>query len=168
MNIRVGKKEDLNDIMIIINEAKAYFKNANIDQWQDGYPNEESILEDIKKGYCFVLELDGKLVGTSAIIFEDDPTYEVIEEGQWKQNDSYGVIHRVAVLPGYKGRGLANAFFAFAKEECKRRKVHALRADTHDNNTSMQHVMAKNGLLYCGIVYMEDGTKRNAYECVLD
>ena len=44
--IRLAKKEELQRIMSIINDAKALFKSENSDQWQDydGYPNEITML----------------------------------------------------------------------------------------------------------------------------
>ena len=43
MNITKASIDDLASIMEIVIEAKAYLKSQNIDQWQDGYPNEEGL-----------------------------------------------------------------------------------------------------------------------------
>lgn len=48
MNFRLAEKSDLDKIMEIIEEAKDYLKTLGIDQWQNGYPNEEKILSDIE------------------------------------------------------------------------------------------------------------------------
>lgn len=42
MILRQTKLEDISRVMEIINQAKCYFKENGIDQWQDGYPNEET------------------------------------------------------------------------------------------------------------------------------
>ena len=47
MILRPTKIEDISRVIDIINQAKTYFKNNDIDQWQDGYPNEETIEKDI-------------------------------------------------------------------------------------------------------------------------
>ena len=39
MILRNSTKEDLNDIMDIINEGKELLKNNNVNQLQNGYPN---------------------------------------------------------------------------------------------------------------------------------
>ena len=49
MILRPTKIEDISRVIDIINQAKTYFKNNDIDQWQDGYPNEETIEKDIEK-----------------------------------------------------------------------------------------------------------------------
>lgn len=73
----------INDVMKIINQAKSYFKNNNINQWQDGYPNEESIKEDIIQNKSYVLIDNGKVIGTMFFAIENDPSYSYIENGQW-------------------------------------------------------------------------------------
>ena len=39
--------------------------------------------------------------------------------------------------------------------------------DTHEDNQSMQKLLAKNQFSYCGIIYLSDGSKRLAFEKVL-
>ena len=48
MEFRKSVKSDIPKIMNIIKQAQAYFKNQNIDQWQNGYPNEKVINNDIE------------------------------------------------------------------------------------------------------------------------
>ena len=57
--IRLAKKEDLDQIMIIIDEAKKLLKKDGIPQWQSGSPNREMLAEDIAKerAYCLVAEI---------------------------------------------------------------------------------------------------------------
>ena len=43
MTFKTNEIEDISRVIDIINQAKTYFKNNDIDQWQDGYPNEETI-----------------------------------------------------------------------------------------------------------------------------
>ena len=40
----------------------------------------------------------------------------------------------------------------------------SLRADTHEDNKIMQHLLEKNGFVRCGIIHVEDGTPRVAYQ----
>lgn len=46
MKIRKSTCTDVKDIMVLVHQAQNYFKENNIDQWQDGYPNSETILDD--------------------------------------------------------------------------------------------------------------------------
>ena len=167
MEIRIANDHDIERILEIIQQAKAYLKSQDIDQWQNGYPNKESIQEDIRLGHSYVLCQENYVVATSAIIFEADPNYDYIENGSWLTQGPYGVIHRIACDNAYKGQGIASLFFEYAKMQASIRGFQSLRVDTHPQNKSMQHLIAKNGFQYCGIVYMADGGLRFAYEDVL-
>ena len=115
MEIRLANVNDCEAILHIFDEAKAYLKGQNINQWQNGYPNKESTMEDIHHQNCYVL-CDGKeVIATATIIFDDDPNYHYIENGSWLATSPYGVIHRIACDPKYKGQGLTSMFFEYAK-----------------------------------------------------
>ena len=44
------------------------------------------------------------------------------------------------------------------------KKIQHLRIDTHENNKVMQHLILKNGFEKCGIIYVDDGSPRVAFE----
>ena len=83
MIIRETGEDDLGQVMTIIRMAQQSFRDQGVDQWQDGYPNEEVILEDIRKGQSYVAEEKGIILGTAVISFEKEKTYDGIENGQW-------------------------------------------------------------------------------------
>lgn len=159
---------DIPAVFTIIRQAQYYLKSKQIDQWQNGYPNEASLAADIEHGYSYVMEKDGIIVGTLALIFDAEPTYTHIYEGNWKTTDTcYATLHRVAVAEQWKGTGIAGKMLAEVKQICRLHSVSSIRMDTHRENTSMQRMMQKNGFAYCGIIYLEDGAERLAFEKLL-
>ena len=51
--IRTAEATDLPTIMQLVASAKAIMrKSGNTNQWNDGYPSEDIIMEDIKSGKC--------------------------------------------------------------------------------------------------------------------
>ena len=154
------------ELMEIIHQAQEYFRGAGIDQWQNNYPNEEAILNDMAFKESFVLEEDGQVVGTFMASFRPEPTYEKIYNGQWLTDGSYAVIHRVAMDNRVKGRGFACQVIQFMVNQCLAQNppVHSLRGDTHQDNKSMQRLFGKNGYQHCGTIYLVDGAKRLAFE----
>ena len=157
--------EDSASVLEIICQAQEYLKQKNINQWQNGYPNSNSIIEDIQKGYSYVMEEDGVIIGTMAIVLDGEPTYEHIYEGNWNTDGtSYVTLHRVAVRNDWKGQGIAGAMIEEVVSMCQNYKMKSIRIDTHRENSSMQWMMKKNGFDYCGIIYLEDGAERLAYE----
>ena len=78
MEIRKSSLDDVKDIMTLIHQAQSYFKKAGIDQWQDGYPQADDIIQDINQGKSYVIE-DTKIIGTMYFAIEDEPTYHIID-----------------------------------------------------------------------------------------
>lgn len=159
---------DINQVMNIIKQAQTYFKHQGIDQWQNNYPNTEIIRKDIENNYSYVLVKEQNIVATAAISFDGEKTYNHIYDGQWITNDDYAVIHRIAVDSNYKGLGLSSEIIKNVEMLCLNRGIHSIKVDTHEENLSMQKMLKKNEFEYCGIIYLEEGSKRIAFEKKLD
>lgn len=164
MEFRKTVEADIDRILCIIGQAQDYLKEQGIDQWQNGYPGQETIAEDVQNGYGYVLLMKDIVVGTVAVTFDGEKTYDRIYEGKWLCDRDYATIHRIAVDAGYKGTGLASEIIGNIEQMCRDRAVHSIRVDTHRRNTSMQRLLEKNGFLYCGIIYLEDHSERIAFE----
>lgn len=164
MEFRKSVKSDIPQIMSIVKQAQAYFKEQNIDQWQNGYPNEEVINNDIKNEDSYVIIKEDEIVATTVVSFDKESSYKNIIDGKWLTNGDYGVIHRVAVNNNYKGLGLSHKIIKYAEELCLEKGVHSIKVDTHEENIPMQSLLKKNGFEYCGVIYLEDGGKRVAFE----
>lgn len=164
MKFRKSKIEDIPMMMEIIKQAQNYFKSKDIDQWQDGYPNEENLREDIIQGESYVMLLDDKIVATAVISFRGESTYNEIYRGNWLSDREYAVVHRVAVNDDYKGQGLSHKIIEFSQKKCKELGYSSIKIDTHKDNFVMRSLLEKNGFKYCGIILLEDGAERVAYE----
>lgn len=164
MEFRKSKIEDIPMMMEIIKQAQNYFKSKDIDQWQDGYPNEENLREDIIQGESYVMLLDDKIVATAVISFRGESTYNEIYRGNWLSDREYAVVHRVAVNDDYKGQGLSHKIIEFSQKKCKELGYSSIKIDTHKDNFVMRSLLEKNGFKYCGIILLEDGAERVAYE----
>ena len=168
MELRPGRKEDVPAIAKLYDLARAALKDAGVPQWQDGYPNGDDALRDIEAGHGYVLTENGEVAAFACLAFGVEPTYNVIEDGGWLGQGEYGFLHRVAVDPKLKGQGAAGLFFDELKRQARERGVGIIRGDTHRLNLPMQRVMAKNGLELRGVIHVEDGSERLAYECILE
>ena len=157
MSLTKADAKDIPAIMEIVEDAKKYMHDKGIPQWINGYPDEETFLENISSN-CLYVYKEGEEILAVLAVKEYEPTYEYIE-GKWLHDDPYIVIHRMAVKDRRKGQGIAGKVF----EELKRENPH-IRIDTHEKNASMKRCVLKNGFVYCGVIYLEDGSPRNAYE----
>ena len=155
--IQQASFSQLSQIMAIYEKARVFMaQTGNPNQWGTAYPPEEMIRQDIADGKCYVNLKDDKICAVFYFAVEEDPTYGYIE-GAWLNNSPYGVIHRIAV--GESGKGVAAECFGFAYERCGN-----LRIETHEKNIPMQRCLAKHGFHRCGMIYLEDGDPRIAYQ----
>ena len=162
MNIRKGTSADLDIILKLYENARIFMAaNGNPTQWGTTEPKREVVENDIASGLNYVCEENGRIISTFFYTVGEEPTYASIYEGKWLNDSPYGVIHRITSDGTVKGT--ATFCINWALEQCRN-----LRIDTHKNNTVMQHLLNKNGFTYCGIVYVEDGTERIAFQKCLN
>ena len=167
MKIKLSTLENIPEIMTIIKDAKELLASLKIDQWQNGYPNAAQVEQDILKGESYVVLSDeNQVIATSMFTTNKEPTYQIIEEGSWKVDESknYGVIHRMAIKKEYRKQGLATLLFDEFHQQLKDKNIQSLKIDTHKDNLGMQALIKKLGYSYCGIIYTSYNAKRLAFE----
>ena len=158
MHIRKAEMRDLDDLRRIYAAARQWMsENGNPTQWGDTWPPEEVYVEDIGLGRSYVIEEDGRVHAVFALILGDDPTYSYIEGGAWLDDEPYGTIHRIA------SDGELHGVFQAAVDHSLG-IIGNLRVDTHADNAVMHHAIRKAGFARCGIIYIDDGTPRTAYQ----
>lgn len=159
MEIRLAKLGELSKIIEVYNKGRSFMRSyGNFSQWMRAYPSEEDVKRDIEKGNFYVLAEGDKLLAVFAYIEGIDETYIKID-GKWLNDKPYGVIHRLSVAES--GKGIASLCYDYCFQKCKN-----LRIDTHECNTPMLRSLEKNGFKFCGIIYVQDGTPRRAYQKV--
>lgn len=168
IEIRKACFSDLPAIMEIIRQAVESLKKRGVDQWQDGYPNEETAKADIEKEISYVACITEsgweQVVGTAVISFEPEPVYADIYDGNWRADVSYAVIHRIATAEKMKDRGVAGKLMDFARESCRIKGISWIRIDTHRDNLVMQKFLEKQGFECRGSITLESGAHRFAYD----
>lgn len=110
---------------------------------------------------------DNNVVGTAVVSFDGEKNYESIYNGEWASSGEYAVIHRIAIDESYKGIGLSFVIIKNIEKICLNKGVYSIKIDTHKENVSMQRMLLKNGFQYCGIIYLDDKSKRLAFEKTL-
>ncbi|NQX84554.1 MAG: GNAT family N-acetyltransferase [Flavobacteriaceae bacterium] len=166
MTIRPATLDDLPAIMDIIQYAQRYLAHLNIDQWQDGYPNEAAILNDISNQESFVvLAKNNHIIATFMLSTAEEPSYTTID-GQWltDKHSRYGVIHRIAVAENATNKGVAKRIISHCEQKLKEQNIIAMRIDTHCDNLGMQHILRFLGYTYCGSITLANNEYRLAFE----
>lgn len=161
MIIRQARQNDIDLILPVIEEAKLIMRaTGNHNQWINGYPSRLIIANDIAGKNGFVCIADDEIVGYFCFIHGSDPepNYQIIE-GQWLNTQPYGVIHRLA--SNNKVKGVARIAFDYAASI-----IPNIRVDTDHHNLPMQNFLKKENFIYCGVIYVSDGTPRDAFQKV--
>ena len=160
--IRQAHRDDLEQMLVLFAGARARMRQAgNISQWPEipgepAYPQATLLEEDIAGGFSYVIvDEDDEIRGTFYYREGVDPTYNVIR-GAWLNDESYGVIHRIA------GDGVTRGIVQVATDYAREVNPN-VRIDTHEDNSAMIAALRKAGYEYCGIIYLADGRQRLAF-----
>ena len=164
LRFRKGEGTDLERVMEIVADAQNWFREQNIDQWQDGYPTQDIILSDISGGYNYIVEYNGVVVATFVVSFAGEPTYSEIKGNGWLNDEPYAVVHRIAVSDKYRRKGIAKEILHFTEELCAAQGVSNIRIDTHCDNKAMRALLKKMRYTHCGRITLTSGAYREAYQ----
>jgi len=137
--------------------ARACMKESgNPNQWFDNHPPKHLIEADIDAGHSYVCTNESEVSAVFYFHIEAEPTYNKIN-GQWLNDEPYGVIHRIARGPLGKGAGAYAINWCFAQHP-------NIRIDTHKDNIPMLLLLKRLGFKYCGIIKIENGDERMAFQ----
>ena len=157
MTIRKTTQADLPTVMEIYAYARTCMKeNGNPNQWHSHHPPQALIEADIKAGLSYVCENENGIAAVFYFSIAQDPTYSKID-GKWLNDESYGVVHRIARGPDAKGAGAYCLNWCFAQHP-------NIRIDTHRDNAAMLKLLENLGFIYCGIIWLANGDERMAFQ----
>lgn len=164
---RRAQNSDVDKIVQILNDAISFLKESGSSQWQSGYPNRETVEEDIEKQVAWVLTVDNEVAGYAAVVIGREPTYADIE-GKWENNvDTYATIHRIAVSSKFRGMHLTQFFLSNIISLTYAQGIHNFRIDTSRKNKIVQHIAVSHNFIERGIIQVTEDpvdSSRIAYE----
>lgn len=142
----------------LINCARLDLIQKNIDQWDELYPTDELIRDDIESGNAFGLFEDSKLVG---YIVADETCVSEYETIRWNRHcEKALMLHRLCVNPAYHNRGYAKALIVHAEEWGRSNDYGAIRLDVYENNKIIQYLVESLSYKYRGDIVLRKGTFR--------
>ena len=160
MEIRLAFPNEVATVMKVIEDARKTLAKSGSDQWQNGYPNADIIIDDIISGQAYVALEEGEVLAYAAVTKSPEAAYEAIYDGNWEGKEAeYLAFHRIAVASDVQGQGVAQTFLEGLIEGFD---YLDFRSDTHAKNKAMQHIFEKLGFKQVGKVPV-DG-ERLAYQ----
>lgn len=164
---RRAQNSDVDKIVQILQDAISFLKESGSSQWQSGYPNRETVEEDIEKQVAWVLTVDNEVAGYAAVVIGREPTYADIE-GKWENNvDTYATIHRIAVSSKFRGMHLSQFFLSNIISLTYAQGIHNFRIDTSRKNKIVQHIAVSHNFIERGSIQVTEDpvdSSRIAYE----
>lgn len=164
--LRFATKEDADFIWELLQQGISKRKEEGSNQWQDGYPNHDVVLNDIDNNFGVVaVDETNKIMAYVAMIAETEPAYEEIV-GEWLTSEKYIVLHRLIVNIDQPIKGLATWMMKEIEVLAKKQGINSIKVDTNFDNIAMLRVFEKLDYKYCGKVYFR-GSERLAFEKLL-
>lgn len=165
IHFRKANATDIDIIWEIIQQSIERRRKDGSDQWQNGYPNLQTVESDVEKEFGYVITVDNEVAVFVALIFNDEPAYSSIE-GAWLTTGEFLVIHRIAVSEKFAGQGLVKKLFDYVEDFVRSQNVQSIKVDTNFDNLAMLKILESKGYSYCGEVVLAGGV-RKAFEKVV-
>ena len=164
--------EDMDALLDILEQAKAYLRESGVDQWQEGYPNREALLADMEAGRGWIFECEGRPAGYECISMSPEECYRDIDGAWLTEGENYAVIHRAMAAADFRHTKLASEMFSLAEDLAAGMGRQSVRVDTHRDNMAMNRLCEKLGYTFCGVVDLSSvdpahDSKRNGYEKII-
>ena len=159
MNTKITvRKANTKDINTVLNIFKAVIKemDANgIFQWDDLYPDEDILREDIRTNQMYLGEVDGKIASVFVLNQECDEEYK---NGNWNlKHSSYAVIHRLCVNPFFQNIGIGAKTMNIIEKMVKQDHIKTIRLDAFSLNPYALKLYQKLGYINVGEVTWRKG-----------
>jgi len=161
MKIRKAQTSDLDNIMKMYKSCVAGMLKNGIDQWDDTYPNTETIAQDLESQTYYVAEENGKIIGGINIDKNQDPTYLDIN---WQDaSNQFLVVHRLGVKEESWGDGIGKSLMIFTEELVKKKDLKSIRLDTYSGNPKAMEFYIRLGYRELGAINLKPD--KNEYYC---
>ncbi|RKP55545.1 GNAT family N-acetyltransferase [Cohnella endophytica] len=147
---------DIHLIFEIYQQCMIDLEKQNIHQWNDHYPNQGNIEEDLRNNSIYIAKYNQEIVG---VVSFDDQDFQEYQTVDWKDKEGrFAVIHRLAVKPTYQGLGIAKTLMQFAYDRCSEQKYGSIRLDVFGANEKAVLFYHKLGFETRGEVYFDGRT----------
>ena len=148
MNLSLAQPEDALEVIAILKRCNQMLLSKGIYQWDEQYPSQEFIENNIAAQSLFVYTENEKIIAGITLDDKQPPSYNNITWGTPKASPL--LIHRTFVDPDSQGQGLGQAMMSFAESYAPSHGFNCIRADVHKQNPAALALFQKRGYKVCG------------------
>lgn len=150
--IEIAEPTHLDELLTLTRACGAHLRAQGIDQWDENYPDAESLKADLSSRNLFIHKEDGIITGCVVLNETQDEAYSTVT---WKnETPPFLVVHRLAVHPDYQGRGIARKLMDFSEDLAQRSGYKSIRLDTYSQNARNLKFYANRGYDNRGKVWL--------------
>lgn len=153
--IRKAIAADAAGLLGLVRDCVAAMRTAGIEQWDEVYPNAESIARDIEAGTLELLCEDSEIVACITVDQNMDPLWQGMD---WTTDDEPAMaVHRLMVHPSRQGRGYGKLLMQHAETVARQQGCRSIRLDTFLNNPTAMSLYPRLGYRQTGTAMMRKG-----------
>ena len=161
MKIRKAQTSDLENIMKMYKSCVAGMIKIGIDQWDNTYPDTETITQDLENQTYYVAEEKREIIGGINIDQNQDPTYLDVN---WQDiSNQFLVVHRLGVKEKNWGDGIGKDLMIFTEKLVMEKDLKSIRLDTYSGNPKAMEFYIRLGYRELGAIYLK--LDKNEYYC---
>ena len=166
MIIRKAEISDLENIMLMYKSCVAGMVENGIDQWDETYPNDEIISEDLNVGTYYVAEMNETIIGGINIDKNQDDTYLSLD---WiDKSDSFLVVHRLGVKEEFWNNKIGKDLMLFTEKLVIETGMKSIRLDTYSGNPKAMEFYRRLGYTELGTIDLKpDKDKYYCFEKII-
>ena len=147
-NVRKAAAADLPEVVRLFAGAIRRMDENGIPQWDEIYPDEAILAEDIAAGNMYVYIIGGRIAAVFVLNREFDPEYV---KGDWRYpNSDFAVVHRLCVSTDFQHMGVAASAMRAAEAILKNGGVESIRLDAFPRNPYAIKLYEKLGYVKTG------------------
>ncbi len=135
--------------------AITHMEKQGIHQWDQIYPDKETLYQDILKNQLYIGEMDNKIAVCFVLNEECDEEYK---NASWIcPNARFCIIHRLCVNPEFQNQGIAGKTMKYIENLCKKEKYDSIRLDCFTQNPFSRKLYDKSGYTITGYAEWRKG-----------
>jgi len=155
-SIDKGNSTDLAQVMVLIKATTVAMRSVGILQWDDFYPDSETMRADLESGALYKLCENGIFVSIVTINSNSPKEYDQLP---WRdQQGKHATVHRLTVHPDWQGRGIGKQMMRFVESFTQQHGHTSLRLDAHSRNEQALSLYRGMGFHEVGGVEFRNGS----------
>lgn len=155
MEFTIATEQDLPELMSLYRAATRHMDAQGIRQWDEQYPTESILGEDIRCGLLRVGRVGGRIAVAFAL---EECRAGDYEPAAWRYDaPRFVVLHRLCVHPDFQGQRLSQLAMDALETETHSRGIHVIRLDVFPQNPAALHLYASRGFVKAGEIIYRKG-----------